>query len=508
MEAARASLREEGRPDPFTGRPARLPALGRGRGPPALRGRGARAGRLRRLRGRADRRGAGCCRASTPGPACGAAGSRGAGVAELCRSAFADGAEHVQLAVVDGNTAATALYESSAFRAFSASDIAVFVGRGGAAVGCGRGGGGAVAAAASSAAGLNAMPGFRHRSSLGCPFTPKGRREPAAVAPAPSPLARANLQRPEPLESRTLLACSRLLTLTLFLESIDGSSRRQGRDRDGRGRRHSGASTRSRSRSEGAAIVVNDLGGARDGSGGGAHSWPTRWSTRSRRAGGTAVANYDSVATRRGRRGHPEGRARRVRPRRRLVNNAGILRDKSLANMNEDMWDIVVQVHLKGTFCVTRPASSTHMKERGQGGVIINTSSTSGLNGNFGQTNYGAAKAGICGLHALPRARGQEVRHPLLRARAGRAHAPDRGSGRLRRTTKLKEQHEPALVSPLSSISRATSRRTSPSKTFFVGGGRIAEMRMVTHTGVTKTRTAVSGRPERSPRRSTRSSAG
>ena len=77
-----------------------------------------------------------------------------------------------------------------------------------------------------------------------------------------------------------------------------------------------------------------------------------------------------------------------------LVNNAGILRDKTLSNMDEAMWDIVVEVHLKGTFCVTQPVFR-HMKERGQGGVIISTSSTSGLNGNFGQSNYGAAKSGI-----------------------------------------------------------------------------------------------------------------
>lgn len=80
-----------------------------------------------------------------------------------------------------------------------------------------------------------------------------------------------------------------------------------------------------------------------------------------------------------------------------LVNNAGILRDKGFAGMTEAMWDAVVAVHLKGTFSVTQPVFRW-MKEHGRGGVVINTSSASGLGGNIGQTNYGAAKAGIWGF--------------------------------------------------------------------------------------------------------------
>jgi NAD(P)-dependent dehydrogenase (short-subunit alcohol dehydrogenase family) len=79
-----------------------------------------------------------------------------------------------------------------------------------------------------------------------------------------------------------------------------------------------------------------------------------------------------------------------------LVNNAGILRDRSLVKMEERDWDEVLRVHLKGTFCVTKPIFQ-HMKERG-GGVIVNTTSTAGLRGKFGQTNYGSAKAGIWGF--------------------------------------------------------------------------------------------------------------
>jgi NAD(P)-dependent dehydrogenase (short-subunit alcohol dehydrogenase family) len=80
-----------------------------------------------------------------------------------------------------------------------------------------------------------------------------------------------------------------------------------------------------------------------------------------------------------------------------LVNNAGILRDKSLLKMEEDDWDEVVRVHLKGAFCVTKPIFG-HMKERGTGGVIVNTTSTAGLRGKFGQTNYGSAKAALWGF--------------------------------------------------------------------------------------------------------------
>jgi NAD(P)-dependent dehydrogenase (short-subunit alcohol dehydrogenase family) len=80
-----------------------------------------------------------------------------------------------------------------------------------------------------------------------------------------------------------------------------------------------------------------------------------------------------------------------------LVNNAGILRDKSLLKMEENDWDEVMRVHLKGAFCVTKPIFG-HMKELGAGGVIVNTSSTAGLRGKFGQTNYGSAKAALWGF--------------------------------------------------------------------------------------------------------------
>ena len=142
---------------------------------------------------------------------------------------------------------------------------------------------------------------------------------------------------------------------------------------------------------EGARLVINDLGGARDGSGEGS-AMADQVVKEIEELGGEAVANYDSVATMEGGENIVKTALDAFGQLDVVVNNAGILRDKTLSKMEEDQWDIVVEVHLKGTFCVTKPAFN-HMKERGQGGVIINTSSTSGLNGNFGQTNYGAAKA-------------------------------------------------------------------------------------------------------------------
>jgi NAD(P)-dependent dehydrogenase (short-subunit alcohol dehydrogenase family) len=147
---------------------------------------------------------------------------------------------------------------------------------------------------------------------------------------------------------------------------------------------------------EGAAVVVNDLGGARDGTGAG-HNMADEVVKEITDAGGRAIADYGSVSD-------PDAARAMVR----LavdsfgkldicICNAGILRDKSFKNMTDDMWDVVMDVHLRGTYLSSK-AAYDQMLEQGHGGRIIMTSSTSGLLGNFGQTNYGAAKAGIAGL--------------------------------------------------------------------------------------------------------------
>ncbi len=147
---------------------------------------------------------------------------------------------------------------------------------------------------------------------------------------------------------------------------------------------------------EGAKVVVNDVGGARDGSGGD-QSPANKVVEELKASGAAAVANNDSVAT-------AEGAGRLIETAVKafgrvdvLVNNAGILRDKSFLKMDESMWDAVVAVHLKGTFLCSQ-VFARQVVSQGGGGRIVNTTSVSGMLGNFGQANYSAAKAGIYGL--------------------------------------------------------------------------------------------------------------
>ncbi|MFY9782804.1 MAG: SDR family oxidoreductase [Acidimicrobiales bacterium] len=155
---------------------------------------------------------------------------------------------------------------------------------------------------------------------------------------------------------------------------------------------------------EGAKVVVNDLGGALDGSS--LEASPAEEVVAEITSmGGSAVANYDNVAT-------WEGGERLVRSAIEsfgdlhvLVNNAGILRDRVIVNLSEEDWDAVISVHLKGHFVPTHHAA-TYWREQAKAGKvvkasIINTSSTSGLLGNAGQSNYGAAKAGIAAFTVI-----------------------------------------------------------------------------------------------------------
>ena len=147
--------------------------------------------------------------------------------------------------------------------------------------------------------------------------------------------------------------------------------------------------------SRGARVVVNDLGGAVDGSGSG--NTPADEVVNEIIAnGGEAVANYDSVATKEGGASIVQTAIDNFGTVDAVVNNAGILRDKSFAKMEEDDLNAIIDVHLKGTFFVCQPAF-IQMKEQGYG-RFVNVSSPSGLFGNFGQLNYGAAKMGIVGL--------------------------------------------------------------------------------------------------------------
>jgi NAD(P)-dependent dehydrogenase (short-subunit alcohol dehydrogenase family)/acyl dehydratase/putative sterol carrier protein len=156
----------------------------------------------------------------------------------------------------------------------------------------------------------------------------------------------------------------------------------------------------------GAKVVVNDWGGARDGTGEGAKEPADEVVDEIRALGGQAVANYDSVAT-------VAGGERIVKTALDtfgtvdiLINNAGILRDKSFLKMAPQNWQMVLDVHLHGAYNVSRPAFAV-MKEKGYGRILM-TTSAAGLYGNFGQTNYAAAKMGLVGLMNTLKLEGQK----------------------------------------------------------------------------------------------------
>ncbi|HWC36370.1 MAG TPA: SDR family oxidoreductase [Mycobacteriales bacterium] len=153
---------------------------------------------------------------------------------------------------------------------------------------------------------------------------------------------------------------------------------------------------------EGAAVVVNDLGGSNDGSG--SDAGPAQQVVDEIKAfGGHAVANTDNIATWDGAKSLVNQAIEEFGTLNVVVNNAGILRDAFLAGMTEQQWDDVISVHLKGHFCVLRHAAE-YWKEQSKAGAevnaaVLNTSSGSGTTlPNAGQVNYGAAKAGIAAM--------------------------------------------------------------------------------------------------------------
>ena len=146
----------------------------------------------------------------------------------------------------------------------------------------------------------------------------------------------------------------------------------------------------------GAKVVVNDFGGSRDGASSGSSSPADMVVEEIKKNGGQAVANYDNVAT-------PEGGENIINTALdaygkvdALINNAGILRDKSFIKIDPETWNAVLSVHLYGAYHVTRPAFKV-MKENAYGRIVM-TTSAAGLYGNFGQTNYTAAKMGVVGM--------------------------------------------------------------------------------------------------------------
>jgi len=218
----------------------------------------------------------------------------------------------------------------------------------------------------------------------------------------------------------------------------------------------------------GARVVVNDLGGSVTGEGhedGPAH----RTAQEINDLGGIAVADTNSVAT-------PEGGAAIVQTAVDefgtvdiVINNAGILRDKTFHNMTPELLNPVIDVHLRGAFYVTQPAW-VHMREQAYGRIIV-TASSAGLFGNFGQANYGAAKMGLVGLaHVLA----QEGDRYNIKANA---IAPTAGTRMTREIfgDELADKLAPGLVSPVVAWLAHEDCPVS-GHTYSVGGGRVARV--------------------------------
>jgi NAD(P)-dependent dehydrogenase (short-subunit alcohol dehydrogenase family) len=230
--------------------------------------------------------------------------------------------------------------------------------------------------------------------------------------------------------------------------------------------------------SEGARVVVNDLGGSPDGTG--ADRGPAEEVVAEiRAAGGEAVANGADVTS-----FDDAGRmvAEAVEAFGRLdvlVNNAGILRDRMVFSMSEAEWDAVVGVHLKGHFCPTRHAAA-HWRDRSKAGEevdarIINTASPSGLYGNVGQANYGAAKAGIAALtmvSALELARYGVTANCLAPTALTRLVAPVMG-GEENIPEETKERLSPRWVAAVATWLASPASRGVTGRVFDVRGDRI-----------------------------------
>lgn len=217
----------------------------------------------------------------------------------------------------------------------------------------------------------------------------------------------------------------------------------------------------------GARVVVNDVGGEVDGTGGGSRPADSVVAEITA-AGGEAVANYDSVATRSGGEALTRTTVEAFGTVDGLIHNAGILRDRSFSKLEADDLEAVLDVHLRGGFHAAQPAFQV-MREQGRGRIVM-TTSASGLFGNFGQTNYGAAKMGLVGLVNVLALEG--AKHGVL----VNAVAP---SARTRMTEDLlgdlANRLSPELVSPLMAY-LCSDRCELTHELFSAGGGRFARV--------------------------------
>lgn len=228
---------------------------------------------------------------------------------------------------------------------------------------------------------------------------------------------------------------------------------------------------------EGARIVVNDLGGSRDGTGSGSKMADTVVD-EIKAAGGEAVANYASVADAAGAQSIIDDAVAGFGKLDAVVNNAGILRDRTLVKMEESEWDLVNLVHGKGTFLVTQ-AAVRYFRERGEGGRIVNTSSYAGLKGNFGQANYGYAKAGIAGFTRVVALEGRK--HGIT----CNAIAPVAKTRMTDDISQVPDDYEPEDIAPLIAFLVSDDSKDVTGRVFGAHGNQYFEYVMEMTEGVT-----------------------
>jgi NAD(P)-dependent dehydrogenase (short-subunit alcohol dehydrogenase family) len=227
---------------------------------------------------------------------------------------------------------------------------------------------------------------------------------------------------------------------------------------------------------EGAKVVVNDIGAGIDGSGRDP-SLAGEVVAMIKEAGGEAITNGDDVSDWNGAKAMIDAAVKTFGKLDILINNAGILRDRMLANMEESEWDAVIQVHLKGTFAPSRHAAAywRDASKRIGGpakGRIINTSSTSGIYGNVGQTNYGAAKAGIAAFTIIA---ARELARYGVTVNAISPSAQTRMTEGLRQLTEeQRAMRDPKWVSPTVVYLASEEAQDITGRVIQAGFGRIA----------------------------------
>ncbi|MGB7575740.1 MAG: SDR family oxidoreductase [Thermodesulfobacteriota bacterium] len=237
---------------------------------------------------------------------------------------------------------------------------------------------------------------------------------------------------------------------------------------------------------EGAKVVINDLGGALDGTGKQAMV-ADEVVNEVTVMGGQAVADYSDVGTLEGVDNMIWKALSKFGRLDIMVNNAGILRDKMLLNMEENDWDLVQKVHSKGTFLCTRAAGRI-MRAQGQGGVILNTTSMSGLIGNAGQANYSFAKAGMYGFTKTAAA---ELGRYGIRVHAVCPNAYTRMTAGLPGLKGVTEEMlNPATVAPLAVFLASDLSKSLTGRVILAHGGtigvKVAEFKMTISNGFNK----------------------